>query len=370
MHNLSIPPTPVQAALVTSALPLDPKLLDEVAERAVAELVAAGRSANTDRSYRSALRYWAAWFFARYRQLIALPVSEATVLQFIVDHAERGASGVDAGPSALPVEIDHALVRAGFKARPGAPALSTLIHRVSVLSKAHGARDMANPCQSPPVRELLASTRRSYARRGKTTGRKPALTLQPLEAVLATCDDSLRGKRDRALLLFAWASGGRRRSEVSAACHEQLQRDGDAYVFDLRLSKTNQDGEELPENMKPVDGPAAKALTEWIVASGVRSGPIFRRIRKGDRVAGGLSDSAVRDIVKTRCRLAGLDAKFSAHSLRSGFVTEAGRQGASLADVMAMTGHRTTSSVLKYQRARAALDNPAARLMPGDKEKP
>jgi len=42
--------------------------------------------------------------------------------------------------------------------------------------------------------------------------KKAAITLEPLQAMLATRDDSLRGVRDRALLLFAWSSGGRRRS--------------------------------------------------------------------------------------------------------------------------------------------------------------
>lgn len=42
--------------------------------------------------------------------------------------------------------------------------------------------------------------------------RKEALTRDVLEMLLASCDDSLRGLRDQALLLFAWASGGRRRS--------------------------------------------------------------------------------------------------------------------------------------------------------------
>jgi len=36
--------------------------------------------------------------------------------------------------------------------------------------------------------------------------------------------------------------------------------------------------------------------------------------------------------------------------LRSGFVTEAGRQGGPLADTMAMTGHRSLKSVLGYTR--------------------
>src|SRR3990167_10189310 len=92
-------------------------------------------------------------------------------------------------------------------------AHNTLVHRLAVLSKAHQMREVKNPCQDPKVRELLSRTRKAYAKRGELPKKKDALTKDPLQLVLATCDVSMKGKRDRALLLFAWASGGRRRSE-------------------------------------------------------------------------------------------------------------------------------------------------------------
>jgi hypothetical protein len=49
--------------------------------------------------------------------------------------------------------------------------------------------------------------------------------------------------------------------------------------------------------------------------------------------------------------------------LRSGFVTEAGKQGVPLPAVMAMTEHRSVASVIGYFQAGAAEDNPAARLL-------
>ena len=60
-----------------------------------------------------------------------------------------------------------------------------------------------------------------------------------LEAMLATCDDSLEGIRDRALLCFGFASGGRRRSEIAAADLRDLRRIGEAgYIYRLEHSKT------------------------------------------------------------------------------------------------------------------------------------
>jgi len=51
----------------------------------------------------------------------------------------------------------------------------------------------------------------------------------------------------------------------------------------------------------------------------VKSGPIFRRIRK-TKAAEPLSAQAVWHIIKHRAELAGLEGNYGAHSLRSGFV--------------------------------------------------
>lgn len=240
--------------------PLDPTHLGPMAASAEAALLRQGESENTLRSYRSALRYWAAWFALRYRQPIALPVPEAVVLQFIVDHAQRlGSDGHLV--SELPAVIDEALIAGGFKARPGAPALTTLVHRVAVLSKAHQVEGAINPCEQPRVRELLSKTRRGYAKRGALPHKKLALTREPLEALLQTCDDSLAGLRDRAILLFAFSSGGRRRSEVTSATMENTRREAGGFIFTLAHSKTNQAGTERADNFKPIAGRAAAALS-------------------------------------------------------------------------------------------------------------
>src|SRR5260370_19143163 len=117
--------------------------------------------------------------------------------------------------------------------------------------------------------------------------------------MLAACPDGLVGMRDRALLLFAWASGGRRRSEVTRAVMAQLIAvDATTYLYRLIHSKTDQAGAAHHVD-KPIMGVAADALTAWLQASSVKEGPIFRRIR-GSRVAEALEPQAVRAIVKRR----------------------------------------------------------------------
>lgn len=182
--------------------------------------------------------------------------------------------------------------------------------------------------------------------------------------MLATCDDSLEGLRDRALLCFGFASGGRRRSEIAAADMRDLRKTGDdSYIYRLEFSKTQQAGvkaDSTPD--KPILGRGAQALSAWLEAAGIREGAIFRRIWK-DRVGPALLPGSVATIVKRRAALAGLEGDFGAHSLRSGFVTEAGKQGVPLPAVMAMTEHRSVASVIGYFQAGQVEDNPAARLL-------
>jgi len=114
-----------------------------------------------------------------------------------------------------------------------------------------------------------------------------------------------------------------------------------------------------------VIGRAAVYLEAWLFESGIRQGPLFRRVSKGGKVLeGGLSGYSIATIIKKRARKAGLNPKeFAGHSLRSGFITETGRQGRSLADAMAMSGHRSTTVALDYHQAGAVILNPCARVM-------
>ena len=326
---------------------LQPTELSDVTQRAVDELLREGESQNTMASYRSALRYLAAWYGIRYGSQIQLPVPAACVLQFIVDHAERS---TDKGlVSELPSDIDQALVNAGYKGKLGALAHNTLQHRISVLSKVHQMHELKNPCQDSKVRELLSRTRKAYAKRGALPRKKAALTKSPLEALLATCDDSMQ----------VVAEGVETQAQM-----EFLRPMGDeGYLYALTHSKTNQSGLDRPEDQKPVIGIAAAALKDWLAASRIASGAIFRRVRKGGHIGEALSPAAVRDIVKARCALAGIEGEFSAHSLRSGFVTEAGRQNVPLAETMAMSGHTSIATAVGYFRADAGKTNPAANLM-------
>ena len=77
-------------------------------------------------------------------------------------------------------------------------------------------------------------------------------------------------------------------SRTSGAVHAR------SYLYTLADSKTNQAGAERPEDVKPLVGNTAQAMQDWLAASGIQEGALFRRIRKGGRLGEPLAPAAVR----------------------------------------------------------------------------
>ncbi|WP_201192452.1 site-specific integrase [Pseudomonas fluorescens] len=343
-----------------------PLVLTELADsaRAAAEaFIAAGTAANTVRSYQSALTYWSAWLQLRYHRAFGDgPLPPEVAVQFIVDHLARPDTN-GSWTYLLPPAVDAALVAAKIKGKPGPLSFNTVSHRLAVLAKWHRLNAWDNPGDAPAVKTLLREARKAQSRQGVNVRKKTAIVLEQLQALLATCDDGVRGIRDRALLLLAWSGGGRRRSEVvNMQVGDVRQLDTDTWLYALGATKTDTGG-ILRE--KPLRGPAAQALTAWLAAAPADSGPLFRRLYKGGNVSSaGLTADQVARIVKRRAKLAGLEGDWAAHSLRSGFVTEAGRQDVPLGEVMAMTEHRSVATVMSYFQAGSLLNSRATGLFP------
>jgi integrase len=346
----------------TIAPPLALATLDAAGQAAAAAFVAAGTPPNTVRSYRSALTYWAGWLHVRYGHTLhtsALP--PAVAAQFVLDHMARPMDD-STWVHELPPVLDAVLVTAGIKSQPGPLAYNTVSHRLAVLASWHHVHDWPSPTDDPQVRKLLQHARKAQVRRGVAVRKKTAVTMEPLQALLATCTDGVRGVRDRALLLLAWSGGGRRRSEVvGLTVTDVRQLDADTWVYALGATKTDTSG---LRREKPLKGEAAHALAAWLTAAPASSGPLFRRLHRGGHVGTtALTGDHVARIVQRRAKLAGLDGDWAAHSLRSGFVTEAGRQSVPLGEVMAMSEHRGVATVMGYFQAGSLLNSRATELL-------
>ncbi len=121
-----------------------------------------------------------------------------------------------------------------------------------------------------------------------------------------------------------------------------------------------------PEHFKPLVGESARALEAWLnelFRQKITEGAIFRRIQEG-RITEPLQDRSVYNIIRQRAKLVDPPlGKITAHSLRSGFVTESGRQNIPIGDAMALTGHRSVSTFIGYYRSGEVGNSSAARLM-------
>ena len=316
----------------------------------VRTILDAGTTDNTRRAYQGDLRYFWGWARVALGMAEAYPVPLAVLVRFVTDHLEG-----------LPAPVDASLVAEGIKARLGTHSLATVARRLAALSVAHESQGADNTVHMPQIRALLTAAKRARARQGQGPKKKQAATLDVLEAMLATCGDDIRGVRDRALLLFAFASGGRRRSEVAGARVENLTVVPGGYLYRIARSKTDQEG---VGREVPVLGRAAKALRTWLHAVCIDGGLIFRAISPAGVIEGKLSARGINRVVKTLAARAGLDPKsFGAHSLRSGFVTEAGRKGVLRNEAMAMTGHKSGAVFDAYFQEGQIIRSNAARLV-------
>lgn len=326
-----------------------PALSQDIVD-AARKIISDGTPPNTKAAFASDMKYVFAWCAATGRTP-ELPLSAADVITFIVHHVEG-----------LPEEVEDRLIDARVKRDYGIPTISTVRRRLAMLSTAHRTAGFDSPCQNPQVRELMSRAVRGAVAKGWRTKKKTAAVLETLEKILTTCDGgNLHDIRDRAMLLFGFSTGGRRRSEVAAATLDRLEERGEDFVYLLSTTKTTQDDDT---GYVPVAGRAAAAMRAWLEVLGETEGPIFRGIAPDGKISAvAIHPEGVTRVVARRAKRAGLDpVKYSGHSLRSGFMTEAGLRGVSLQEAMELSTHRTLQVAASYYQAGSALRNRGARL--------
>lgn len=206
---------------------------------------------------------------------------------------------------------------------------------------------------SPSLDEGVRTTMRGIRRTIGTARRRKTPSTAEITAQMANCiHDSLVGKRDRALLLLGFA-GAFRRSELVGLDVEDLRFVGEGLVVKIKQSKTDQ--EANGETVAILKGRLlcpVRALLLWLKAAPITKGPIFRAISKEGVMSNErLSGRAVTLIVKRYASRNGMnDVNYSAHSLRSGFLTSAAANGASIFKMMDVSRHKSIDSLRTYIR--------------------
>lgn len=341
-------------------LPLPASDLPADAHAMLAALYRRGTPENTLRAWERDLAYITAWKQAAFAAPLVWPEAEAVALRFLLDHA------CDLSDAAGPArDVADALIAAGLRRSLACPAPATLDRRIASWRAFHRMRNLASPFEAPLIRQARAKARVAAARPPAPKSARP-VTRAVLETLLASCDDSLRGLRDRAILMLGFASGGRRRSEITGLMVDDLdlsefQARG---IIWLRLLSTKTTTRDKAPRL-PLKGRAARAVLRWIAAARIDSGPLFRPVsRAGRALPRALNPAAIGDILRHRLEQAGLPRDYaSAHGLRAGFLTQAALDGAPLAAAMQLSLHRSAQQAQRYYADVEIEDNPAADLL-------
>jgi integrase len=321
MNELSIPAKALPV-IPTSTVPAVAEALDRYATHAKGAF-----SANTERAIRSDVGVFTAWCIAH--EVTPCPASPEVVAEFLREAASSR--------------------------KP-----TTVRRYAASLAHLHRAAGLDNPCRDEVVRLALRAIGKDAASRAAEESRPvreqaEGLTETDLAAIVATCTESRRDMRDKALALVGKAILARR-SELVALKVADLVENGDGTgTITIRRSKTDQAGEGAEQHVPAV---ALDALLAWLGAAGITAGWLFRSIRKGDHVADRpLPADEVSVVLK---RLAGRArlrpervARVSGHSLRVGMAQDLVAAGAGLPEVM-QAGRWSSSTMPAHYARRAA----------------
>ena len=337
-----------------------PPALSDADQAALTDLYVRGTPPNTLRAYERDLIYLTAWKLAAFNTPLAWPEDENVALRFILDHSR---DLTDAQDNAR--EAAETLIAQGLRKTLTCPAPSTLDRRIASWRAFHRMKNLGSPFDAPLIRQTRGKARRAAARRKAPKSANP-ITREVLEQILDSCGHSLRGTRDKAILMLGWASGGRRRSEIAGLMREDVDlrdydRDGVIWI-NMVATKTTDIGKTPRLVLK---GRAAKALAVWIESGGIDDGPLFRPIsRNDDPLERQLSPDGVYQIVQKRLAAAGFSKGFATpHGLRSGFLTQAALDGAPIQAAMRLSLHRSLAQAQKYYDDVDIVDNPATDLL-------
>ncbi len=386
------PTTPALAPRVPAGSTTVPTAFERALdERSRTELREHLRAPNTRRAYESAWRHFE--IYCRMLGRATLPADPTTVrlyISFCLDVRER--------PLTL-ASVGLHLAAIAF------------IHRMA---------NLESPTASTEVQLAWEAARRAPGRR-KDPKPKHALRGEHLRPLLHLMGNRIIDVRDKALLLIGFL-GALRRSELCGMTVENTEAQAEGLRYRVHRfvarpsgepwaeigSKTNQFGNPedvlLPRDPDEAIDPVTLYL-QWLEAANIRSGFVWRAL-SNNRAGQPLSPASIRDIVRRRVldgllfRIADrkdsvLDAlrddrgrfvrsrftdermsalvkhftfppsydprSYGAHSLRSGFIVTARKQGKPDYAIRKMTRHKTETMIHRYSHSLEEWAENAAR---------
>ncbi|WP_377297001.1 integrase [Rhizobium sp. SGZ-381] len=217
-------------------------------------------------------------------------------------------------------------------------SVSTIERRLSSLSWNYAQRGVPFERKDPHIATVLGGIR---GQRACPPRQKEAVMRDDLLAMIETLDrGTLRGLRDRAMLLIGFAAGLRRSEIVGLDAGRGQSADGCGWIeildkgvqVNLR-DRTGWRTLDIGRGASDASCPVF-ALETWLSLSRISRGPLFRRVTgQGTKVGPErLNDREIARLVKRTALSAGIRGdlsttdrvtRFSGHSLRTGLASSA-----------------------------------------------
>lgn len=281
-------------------------------------LLEAVHNINTKRAYRRALLDFQTWFMVHGSDRL----NKATVQTYINELQDKGYGAMNINIRLIAI---HKLAIELMDSGDLDPAIGAGILRVKGV-RAEGRR-LGNWMTKDQAEQLLSAPEAS----------------------------TLRGKRDRALLAILLATGIRREEAATLTFAHIQQREGRWMIVDL-VGKRNK--------VRSIPMPAwcKAAIEKWSEAVGINHGFIFRRIRRGDHLAGdSMTSGSIYDIVLEYSKPLGID--LAPHDCRRTFAKLAHKGGSPIEQIQYSLGHANILITQNYLgTCQDLIDAPCDRL--------
>ena len=178
------------------------------------------------------------------------------------------------------------------------------------------------------------------------------LTLQQGSDVLSHAyGDTLREKRDHAMLAMLLGCGLRRSEMIGLETDEIQTRQGHWAIIDLIGKGGHVRTVPIPQWVK-------HALDVWTSSAGVRDGKIFRAVSRAGKVWGkGISQNVVWYVVRSCCRRVGLE-HIAPHDLRRTCAKLCHASGGELEQIQFLLGHASVQTTERYLGCKQNLERP------------
>ena len=174
---------------------------------------------------------------------------------------------------------------------------------------------------------------------------------QSSEVLRHAYGDSLRAKRNYAMLAMLFGCGFRRSELVGLHLDEVQMRQGHWAIVDLI-------GKGGHIRTVPIPLWVKAALDQWMVAAGVSEGRIFRAVARTGKTWGrGISQNVVWYVVKTCCERAGLE-HIAPHDLRRTCAKLCHTNGGELEQIQFLLGHASVQTTERYLGCKQNLGHP------------